>query len=178
MINNAPHVSRAKREAVERAVRTRLRPRPTARHWPPADAERLASRSREMIRRLFADPFFAQVIVGASAALEETELQLMLCWPHRTGVGEVERTASSRGADGVMLMALRGDDPLVDAWAENGLPVVFGGPRSPGTHRGTWTPITGAALASPLNTSSARGAGGPSDHRTDPMPRSDARQQG
>lgn len=128
-INNAPHVSRAKREAVERAVR-RLGhvPDPTVRALatrPTGAAALVVSRADPSI---FADPFFAQVIVGASAALEEVGLHLMLCLAasdrSRKRVGELLR---SKVADGVMLMALREDDPLARMAEEAEMPVVFGG---------------------------------------------------
>lgn len=71
--------------------------------------------------------------MGASAALEEADLHLMLCLAasglSRTRVGELLR---SKGADGVMLMALREDDPLARMAEEAAIPVVFGG-RQVGT---------------------------------------------
>ncbi|WP_174704064.1 LacI family DNA-binding transcriptional regulator [Streptomyces viridosporus] len=128
-LNNAPHVSRAKREAVERAVRQLgYVPNPTAR----ALATRRAGAAALVVSgedpSIFADPFFAQVIVGASGALEEADLHLMLCLAAsdrgRKRVGELLR---SKGADGVMLMALREDDPLIRMAEEAEMPVVFGG---------------------------------------------------
>ncbi|MER5991698.1 LacI family DNA-binding transcriptional regulator [Streptomyces viridosporus] len=128
-LNNAPHVSRAKREAVERAVRQLgYVPNPTAR----ALATRRAGAAALIVSgedpSIFADPFFAQVIVGASGALEEADLHLMLCLAAsdrgRKRVGELLR---SKGADGVMLMALREDDPLIRMAEEAEMPVVFGG---------------------------------------------------
>ncbi|MEU6885785.1 LacI family DNA-binding transcriptional regulator [Streptomyces viridosporus] len=128
-LNNAPHVSRAKREAVERAVRQLgYVPNPTAR----ALATRRVGAAALVVSgedpSIFADPFFAQVIVGASGALEEADLHLMLCLAAsdrgRKRVGELLR---SKGADGVMLMALREDDPLIRVAEEAEMPVVFGG---------------------------------------------------
>ncbi|MCG3044465.1 LacI family DNA-binding transcriptional regulator [Streptomyces fenghuangensis] len=128
-LNNAPHVSSAKREAVERAAR-RLG------YVPDTTARALATRRTGVAAlvvsgedpSIFADPFFAQVIVGASGALEEADLHLMLCLAAsdrgRRRVGELLR---SRGADGVMLMALREDDPLIRMAEGTAMPVVFGG---------------------------------------------------
>ncbi|MFP8964242.1 LacI family DNA-binding transcriptional regulator [Streptomyces nanhaiensis] len=128
-LNNAPHVSRAKREAVERAVR-RLG------YVPDTTARALATRQTGVAAlvvsgedpSIFADPFFAQVIVGASGALEEADLHLMLCLAASDrGRKRVEELLRSKGADGVMLMALREDDPLIRTAEEAAMPVVFGG---------------------------------------------------
>lgn len=129
VLNNAPHVSRAKREAVERAVRQLGYVRnPTAR----ALATRRTGVAALVVAgeepSIFADPFFARVIVGASAALEEADLHLMLCLTASDrGRKRVEGLLRSKGADGVMLMALREDDPLARVAEEAEMPVVFGG---------------------------------------------------
>lgn len=129
VINNAPHVSRAKREAVQRAVRELdFVPNPSAQALATrrVGAVVLALSSDEP--GLFADPFFAEVIVGVSAALEQTELELILLLANTPrGRERFERLLRSRRADGVMLMALRGDDPLGRLGEEVDLPVVFGG---------------------------------------------------
>ncbi|MFE9399932.1 LacI family DNA-binding transcriptional regulator [Streptomyces flavidovirens] len=129
VINNAPHVSRAKREAVQRAVRELdFVPNPSAQALATrrVGAVVLAVSSDEP--GLFADPFFAEVIVGVSAALEQTELELILLLANTPrGRERFERLLRSRRADGVMLMALRGDDPLGRLGEEVDLPVVFGG---------------------------------------------------
>lgn len=129
VINNAPHVSRAKREAVQRAVREL--------HFVPnPSAQALASRRVGAVvlavssdePGLFADPFFAEVVVGVSEALEQTELELILLLANAPrGRERFERLLRSRRADGVMLMALRGDDPLGRLGEEVDMPVVFGG---------------------------------------------------
>ncbi|MBT2471549.1 LacI family DNA-binding transcriptional regulator [Streptomyces sp. ISL-66] len=129
VINNAPHVSRAKREAVQRAVRElAFVPNPSAQALATrrVGAVVLAVSSDEP--GLFADPFFAEVVVGVSAALEQTELELILLLANTPrGRERFERLLRSRRADGVMLMALRGDDPLGRLGEEVDLPVVFGG---------------------------------------------------
>jgi DNA-binding LacI/PurR family transcriptional regulator len=128
-LNNAPHVSRAKREAVERAVRQLgYVPNPTARALATRQTGAAALVVSGEDPSIFADPFFAQVIVGASAALEEADLHLMLCLAaSERGRRRVEELFRSRGADGVMLMALRADDPLARLAEEAEMPVVFGG---------------------------------------------------
>ncbi|MGW5612945.1 LacI family DNA-binding transcriptional regulator [Streptomyces sp. NPDC003877] len=128
-LNNAPHVSRAKREAVERAVRQLgYVPNPTARALATRQTGAAALVVSGEDPSIFADPFYAQVIVGASQALEEADLHLMLCLAASDrGRKRVEELFRSKGADGVMLMALREDDPLAAAAAEAEMPVVFGG---------------------------------------------------
>lgn len=129
VINNVPHVSRAKREAVERAVRELgYVPNPTARALATrkVGAVVLAASSDE--DGLFADPFFAEVVVGVSAALEQTDLELILVLANTLrGRDRLQRMVRSRRTDGIMLMALRGDDPLGRLGEESGVPVVFGG---------------------------------------------------
>ncbi|GAB7051379.1 LacI family DNA-binding transcriptional regulator [Catenuloplanes indicus] len=128
-INNAPHVSRATRAAVERAVEE-------LGYLPDRTARALATRRTGIVAlavshddpQLFADPFFAQVIVGVSAALEETDLHLLLCLAS-AGRGRARLTylLRTRGVDGIMLMALHGDDPLTRIVQQAGLPAVYGG---------------------------------------------------
>jgi DNA-binding LacI/PurR family transcriptional regulator len=128
-LNNAPHVSRAKREAVARAVRQLgYVPNPTARALATRQTGAAALVVSGEDPSIFADPFFAQVIVGASTALEEADLHLMLCLAASDrGRKRVEELFRSKGADGVMLMALREDDPLVGMAEEAEMPVVYGG---------------------------------------------------
>ncbi|MET8153221.1 LacI family DNA-binding transcriptional regulator [Actinoplanes sp. NPDC049668] len=129
VINNGPHVSRAKRDAVEKAIRE-------LGYTPNRTARALATRQTGVVvlavsgegPELFADPFFAQVIVGASAALEKTDLHLMLSLATPGHGRQRLRTfLQTRGADGVMLVAMRGHDQLIDIAAESGLPTVFVG---------------------------------------------------
>ncbi|WP_030437764.1 LacI family DNA-binding transcriptional regulator [Actinoplanes subtropicus] len=129
VINNAPHVSRAKREAVEKAIRD-------LGYSPSRTARALATRRNGVIAlaisgddpAIFADPFFAQVIVGISGALEETDLHLVLCLgASGRGRARFQGLLGTHAVDGVMLTALRGDDPLVRLVEESGLPAVYGG---------------------------------------------------
>ncbi|MGW3292661.1 LacI family DNA-binding transcriptional regulator [Streptomyces xiamenensis] len=128
-LNNAPHVRRDKREAVQRAIRE-------LDYVPDTTARALATSRRNVAAlvisgetpSIFADPFFARVIVGASAALEEAGLHLMLC----LAAGDrsrrrLEELLRARGVDGVMLMAVRENDPVLRIVGETELPVVFGG---------------------------------------------------
>jgi DNA-binding LacI/PurR family transcriptional regulator len=128
-INNARHVSSATREAVELAIRELgYVPNPTARALATQQASAVILAVSHDDPALFADPFFGQVIVGVSAALETTDLVLMLALASSSRSRErVQRVLRSRRADGVMLLALRGDDPLYRLTEQLGLPVVVGG---------------------------------------------------
>jgi DNA-binding LacI/PurR family transcriptional regulator len=78
--DSAPYVSVVKRQAVDRAVR-RLGyvPDPTARALAARQTGAAAPVVSGEDPSVFADPFFALVIVGVSAALEEADVHLMLC---------------------------------------------------------------------------------------------------
>jgi DNA-binding LacI/PurR family transcriptional regulator len=128
-INGAPDVSRAKRDAVAKAVRE-------LGYVPNTTARALATNRVGAIilavcnddPALFADPFFAQIIVGVNTALEETDLALMLILANSVhGRARLERALRSRRADGVLLMELQSDDPLNHLIADAHVPVVIGG---------------------------------------------------
>ncbi|MER7245212.1 LacI family DNA-binding transcriptional regulator [Kribbella sp. NPDC000426] len=129
VLNNAPHVSKAKREAVQRAVAD-------LGYVPNASARALATQQVGAVvlaissdnPEVFADPFFAEVVVGISSVLEETELELMLMMATSTrGQTRLERLLRTRQTDGVMLMSTHGDDPLARLAEQADVPVVFGG---------------------------------------------------
>jgi DNA-binding LacI/PurR family transcriptional regulator len=129
VVNNGPHVSRAKRDAVEKAIRE-------LGYTPNRAARSLVTRQSGVVvlvvsgdgPEVFADPFFAQIIVGASATLEKTPLHLMLSLATPThGRQRLKDFLQTRGADGVMLVAMRGDDPLITIAERSGLPTVFVG---------------------------------------------------
>jgi DNA-binding LacI/PurR family transcriptional regulator len=129
VINNAPHVSRAKREAVRRAV-------DDLGYVPNATARALATQQAGSVvlaisgddPAMFADPFFAEVVVGVNAVLEETELELMLSLATSSrGQARLEQLLRTHQAGGVMLMSLHGDDPLARLADQSSVPVVFGG---------------------------------------------------
>ncbi|MFI7636128.1 LacI family DNA-binding transcriptional regulator [Nonomuraea sp. NPDC049400] len=136
VINNAPHVSRAARQSVERAIKD-------LGYVPNVAARSLATqRSGAVVlavssddQALFSNPFFAEVIVGVNAVLEETDLELLLILAaSERGRGRLARVLQSRRADGVMLLALRENDPLAKVAAEGGVPVVYGGRSLGGSH--------------------------------------------
>ncbi|MFJ8046045.1 LacI family DNA-binding transcriptional regulator [Kitasatospora sp. NPDC096147] len=129
VINNVPHVSRAKREAVERAVRELgYVPNPTARALATRKVGAVVLAASTDEPGLFADPFFAEVVVGVSTALEESDLELILLLANTPrGRERLRQMVRSRRADGVILMPLDGRDPLAALGTDPGVPVVFGG---------------------------------------------------
>ena len=129
VINHTGNVSRTAREAVEQAVRDLdYVPNPTARALATRQAGAVVLAVSHHDPALFADPFYAQVIAGVSAALERTDLVLMLSLADSAhGRARLEKLLRARRADGVMLMALHGDDPLDRLAGKLDLPVVYGG---------------------------------------------------
>ncbi|MCO1576825.1 LacI family transcriptional regulator [Crossiella sp. SN42] len=129
VLNNAQHVSQRARQAVERAVEE-------LGYVPNTAARSLAARRRGAVvlaissedPALFANQFFAEVITGVNAVIEETDLQLLLVLAaSQRGQDRFGRVLASRAADGVLLLALRERDPLARLATDSGLPVVFGG---------------------------------------------------
>ncbi|WP_102160527.1 LacI family DNA-binding transcriptional regulator [Zhihengliuella halotolerans] len=128
-LNNAPHVSPLKREAVLRAAQE-------LGYVPNATARALATNKVGSVvlvvsneePAFFADPFFSQIIVGITTALEKSDLvlTLMLASPG-DGSGRLKRLLGSRSADGVMVLAMRKDDPLHEVVESTDLPLVFCG---------------------------------------------------
>jgi len=128
-INGAPNVSRAKREAVAQAVHD-------LGYVPHATARALATNSAGAVvlavanddPALFADPFYAQVVIGVAAELDAADLDLTLMLA-AAGQGEqrLKRVLRAHRADGIMVMAPRGQDWLAGIANLTDLPVVFGG---------------------------------------------------
>lgn len=129
VINNTKDVSSGAREAVQKAVRELgYVPNPSARALATSQAGTILLAVSHDDPTLFADPFFAHVIVGVNAALEKTDLVLMLLLADTDrGRERLERVLRSRRADGILLLALHGDDPLYRLAQSLELPVVVGG---------------------------------------------------
>ena len=129
VINNAPHVSRAKRAAVQRAI-------DELGYVPNATARALASQQSGSVvlavsaedPAVYADQFVAEVVVGILSVLEETDLELMLVTAtSNRGQQRLEKLLRSRTTAGMMLMSMHGDDPVARLAEDAELPVVFGG---------------------------------------------------
>ncbi len=129
VINNAAHVSRKARAAVEGAIRE-------LGYVPNVAARSLATqRSGSVVLAissddpaLFANLFFAEVISGVNAVIEDSDFDLTLVLAaSERGRTRLARILQSRGAAGVMLLALRESDPLSKVAEDGGVPVVHGG---------------------------------------------------
>jgi DNA-binding LacI/PurR family transcriptional regulator len=129
VINNRRHVSSKARQAVESAVAE-------LGYVPNVAARSLASQRRGAVvlaissddPALFANLFFAEVITGVNAVMEETDLELLLVLAaSERGRARLARILQSQGADGVMLLAVRENDPLTKVAEAGGVPVVHGG---------------------------------------------------
>ncbi|MDX6362982.1 MAG: hypothetical protein QOC85_1992 [Streptomyces sp.] len=129
VINNRRHVSSKARQAVESAVAE-------LGYVPNVAARSLASQRRGAVvlaissddPALFANLFFAEVITGVNAVMEETDLELLLVLAaSERGRARLARILQSQGADGVMLLAVRENDPLTNVADAGGVPVVHGG---------------------------------------------------
>ncbi|MEV0092778.1 LacI family DNA-binding transcriptional regulator [Streptomyces sp. NPDC050738] len=129
VINDREHVSKKARQAVKSAIEE-------LGYVPSMAARSLASQRRGAVvlaissddPALFANLFFAEVISGVNAVIEETDLELLLVLAaSERGRARLTRILQSRGADGVMLLALRENDPLSKVAENGGVPVVHGG---------------------------------------------------
>lgn len=78
--------------------------------------------------RLFSDPFFPRVLRGISLSLTGRDLQTVLLMP--ASEEDAERTANYLSAghvDGVVMVSLHGDDPLLSRLARSNIPLVLVG---------------------------------------------------
>ncbi|PSK96439.1 LacI family transcriptional regulator [Murinocardiopsis flavida] len=129
VINGSDQVSEATRVSVMDAV-TALGyvPNRAARSLVTQRTDTVALVVSEPEDRLFAQPFFAEIVRGATAELSDRGLQLML-----TSAGsesEHERLGdylSGRHVDGVLAVSLHRDSVLPDTLAASGVPCVIGG---------------------------------------------------
>lgn len=129
VVNGSASVSEATREAVLGAVADLgYVPNRAARTLVTRRTDTVALVVSEQHERIFAEPFFAQIVKGVSATLHDHGLQLLLTM---MGSGaEHERMGQYLTAghvDGVMLVSAHRDEPLPAQLAEAGVPCVHGG---------------------------------------------------
>jgi DNA-binding LacI/PurR family transcriptional regulator len=129
VVNGSPKVRPEVRAQVERAVaKLGYVPNRAARSLVTRRADSIALVVSEPEARFFSEPFFAGVVRGVSAALAETDVQLLLLiaqdLPHR---GRLERYVLGGHVDGVLLASLHGDDPLPGTLERAGVPAVLVG---------------------------------------------------
>jgi DNA-binding LacI/PurR family transcriptional regulator len=132
VINGSPRVSERTRTAVEQAVaELGYVPNRVARALAANRADAVALVIPEPETRLFAEPYFSDIIRGVSAELADTDLQLLLTLLRTPK--ERQRFAdylSAHRVDGVLVVSVHADDPLPDLLEQIEMPAVLSGRRS------------------------------------------------
>jgi hypothetical protein len=131
VINGSPKVSDHSRAAVERAIAE-------LGYVPNRAARSLATRRTDSVAlvvpdaesRLFAEPYFSEIILGVSAGLSSAGMQLLLVLTSdETEYGRLAGYLAAQRVDGVLLMAVHAEDTLPDRLAELAVPTVLAGRR-------------------------------------------------
>ncbi|WP_435057043.1 LacI family DNA-binding transcriptional regulator [Streptomyces sp. bgisy060] len=132
VINGSPRVSEQARTAVSRAVsELGYVPDRAARALAGSRTDAVALVIPEAEARLFAEPYFLDLIRGVSAELAEADKQLLLTLVRSEQERQrFEQYLAAQRVDGVLLASVHGDDPLPDRIRELGLPVVMNGRRT------------------------------------------------
>ncbi|GAA2317773.1 LacI family DNA-binding transcriptional regulator [Streptomyces violaceusniger] len=132
VINGSPRVSDRTRTAVEQAVaELGYVPNRVARALAANRADAVALVIPEPETRVFAEPYFSDIIRGVGAELADTDLQLLLTLIRTPK--ERQRLAdylSAHRVDGVLLVSVHADDPLPDLLERIEMPAVLSGRRS------------------------------------------------
>src|SRR4051794_10145960 len=127
VVNRSPRVSAAARVAVEDAIeRLGYLPNPAARSLVTRRTDAVALVVSEPEERVFAEPFFAGVVRGTSAATAAVDKNLVLLIAQDDAGRERARRYLRQGhVDGAVLMSLHGDDPLPRQLREARVPTVL-----------------------------------------------------
>jgi DNA-binding LacI/PurR family transcriptional regulator len=134
VVNGSPRVSAEVRAQVERAVaKLGYVPNRAARSLVTRRTDSIGLIVAEPESRFFSEPFFAGVVRGVSAALVDTDVQLVLLMAQDAAhQGRLERYITGGHVDGVLLASLHGDDPLPRTLERAGVPAVLvGRPAGP-----------------------------------------------
>lgn len=129
VINGSPLASEHARQAVEAAIaELGFTPSPAARSLALGRTNSVALVLPEPNARVLTDPFFSQVILGLSAELEQTDLQMVLLLA-REGqrTDRISRYLGGRHVDGSVIASHHRDDALNQRLVDSGLPCVFVG---------------------------------------------------
>lgn len=132
VINGSPRVSEHTRTAVERAVADLgYVPNRVARALAANRSDAVALVIPETETRLFAEPYFSDIIRGVSTELADSDVQLLLTLIRTPK--ERQRFAdfvAAQRVDGVLLVSVHGDDPLPDLLERIDMPAVLNGRRT------------------------------------------------
>lgn len=127
VVNDSPKVSAQARTAVEAAIEALgYVPNRAARTLVTRRTDTIALVVSEPGERLFSDPFFAGIVRGISDELAHTDYMFVLLTA-QGGLDRVARYMRNGRADGLILMSLHGDDPLLATVARGRIPAVLSG---------------------------------------------------
>jgi DNA-binding LacI/PurR family transcriptional regulator len=132
VINGSPRVSDRAKAAVEAAIaELGYVPNRAARALAGNRTDAIALVIPEPETRLFAEPYFSDIIRGIGAELADTDMQLLLTLirtpKERTRFAQY---LAAHRVDGVLLVSVHEDDPLPDLMEELEMPAVLNGRRS------------------------------------------------
>ncbi|MDT9681196.1 LacI family DNA-binding transcriptional regulator [Streptomyces sp. TRM76323] len=132
VINGSPRVSDRAKAAVSRAIaELGYVPNRAARALAGARTDAVALVIPETEARLFAEPYFLDIIRGVSAELADADKQLLLTLIRsRKERQRFEQYLAAQRVDGVLLVSVHADDPLPDLVRELDIPAVLNGRRS------------------------------------------------
>ncbi|OII67908.1 MULTISPECIES: LacI family DNA-binding transcriptional regulator [unclassified Streptomyces] len=132
VINGSPRVSDRARAAVAEAVaELGYVPNRAARALAGARTDAVALVIPETEARLFAEPYFLDIIRGVSAELADADKQLLLTLIRsRQERQRFEQYLAAQRVDGVLLVSVHADDPLPEVVRELDIPAVLNGRRS------------------------------------------------
>lgn len=132
VLNGSPHVSNRAKAAVRAAVRElRYVPNNAARALAGNRGDAVALVIPEPESKLFAEPYFLDVVRGLGAELADADVQLLLTLIRASK--DRQRLAQYLGAqqvNGVVLVSVHDNDPLPDLLGRIGIPTVLNGRRS------------------------------------------------
>jgi DNA-binding LacI/PurR family transcriptional regulator len=146
-INGGSRVSPEALAAVQQAVRTLgYSPNRAARALVTRRTDSVALVVPEPNERVFTDPFFSDWLRGVSAALDPTDLQLVLliAGPGDQGARTM-RYLRNRHVDGALVISHHRNDGLTEEIADTGLPCVFGGRPWSGSERISYVDVDNRA---------------------------------
>ncbi|MFH9728105.1 LacI family DNA-binding transcriptional regulator [Streptomyces sp. NPDC017254] len=132
VINGSPRVSEQAKAAVEQAVaELGYVPNRAARALAGSRTDAVALVIPETEARLFAEPYFLDIIRGVSSELADADKQLLLTLIRSEQERQrFEQYLAAQRVDGVLLVSVHGADPLPDQVRALGLPAVLNGRRT------------------------------------------------
>jgi DNA-binding LacI/PurR family transcriptional regulator len=130
VINGGSVADQTRERVLEALERTNFRPNAAARTLASGRSGVVGVVMHVDPRRLFEDPYFAQLLQGMSDALSERAVGMMVWLGNRSKEQTLEQILGVGLLDGVIVTAHNLDDPLVDGLRASGLPAVLVGHRS------------------------------------------------